>query len=537
MPINRPTRLIVAALLLAWCFDQLFWRKTPGISFPIFTLLCLAAGFWLTWVEKRPIASSSLPVLIPILFFSAMSFLRQEPFTQFLNYTFTLWCLALLSITWMGGKWWQYTLFDHLWSSFRWMGLILAKPPQLLRSPQPANPETDAPTDQPTTSSAAPRRFPSKAIAAILRGLLLALPVVFVLAGLLVQADPVFSRELQRLLKIEKLGEYIFRLVYILIIAYLFSGALLYLLLSSADEKVTSGEKPLVAPFLGWLEAATLLFSVDLLYAFFVAVQFKYFFGGQANINLEGFTYAEYARRGFGELVIVAILSLLLFLGLSVITRRKQSWPRRVFSGLGVALVALVGVILVSAFQRLLLYEAAYGFSRLRTYSHVFMFWLGALLLATILLETTGRLRHFALALVIASLGFGATLNLLNVDGFVASQNVARAQQGEALDIPYLVSLSDDSVPTLFRLFHASQLPHSVKDKAGATLACRAALAQGSTPTPWPSLNISQEQARRLLQTYQPELDAYPTSQDAGHWQVFINQFPQNCVQPDYWMD
>jgi hypothetical protein len=43
------------------------------------------------------------------------------------------------------------------------------------------------------------------------------------------------------------------------------------------------------------------LSSVVVLFSAFVIIQFQYFFGGAANISIEGYTYAEYARRGFGE--------------------------------------------------------------------------------------------------------------------------------------------------------------------------------------------------------------------------------------------
>ena len=62
---------------------------------------------------------------------------------------------------------------------------------------------------------------------------------------------------------------------------------------------------------LGIVETATVLSLLDLLFAAFVAVQFRYFFGGKANIpNGRGFEYAEYARHGFFELVWVSVLVL-----------------------------------------------------------------------------------------------------------------------------------------------------------------------------------------------------------------------------------
>ncbi len=45
-----------------------------------------------------------------------------------------------------------------------------------------------------------------------------------------------------------------------------------------------------------------LLGSINLLFAVFISVQFAYLFGGERNIAAQGFTFAEYAHRGFFEL-------------------------------------------------------------------------------------------------------------------------------------------------------------------------------------------------------------------------------------------
>ena len=151
------------------------------------------------------------------------------------------------------------------------------------------------------------------------------MPVVFFLALLLSSADPIFSKELERILNIDQLagicrpgrhhcGDRL--------------SAFGYLSLCIAKEQpadLIGLEKPWFAPFLGFTESSIILGSVNLLFAFFVAVQFKYFFGGQANITLDGYTFAEYARKGFGELITVAVISLMLYLGLSTITRREAN--------------------------------------------------------------------------------------------------------------------------------------------------------------------------------------------------------------------
>ena len=526
MELKHTTRLIVLSLCVAWCFDQLFWKKAPGISFFIFVVLCLAGGALITWWEGYRPAKTSVWLLLPVLFFAAVTFIRQEPFTNAASIVIVLGAMVVLALTWRGGQWLHYSLSDYVMGGLRLSGSALARPTGVLfkkAAPPPAPEGAPAVAETPAAAAALPalaaRR---KTLYAVLRGLLLALPVIAVLAALLAAADPIFSNALSdflRIFRIQNLGEYIFRAIYILIGAYLLVGVYLHAAGPSREEKLIGLEKPWLRPFLGWTEAVVVLGCVDVLFAFFVAFQFRYFFGGATNINLAGYTYAEYARRGFGELVAVAVISLLIFLGLSAIARRSPGRQRRIFSGLGLGLVALVAAILVSAFQRLLLYEAAYSFTRLRTYTHVFMVWLGILLLATVLVELFGRLRAFALALVLVLVGFAASIALLNVDGFIVRENVARAaflptgSEEVELDTGYLVGLSDDAAPALVGEFQSKTLSPTLHDDIGAVLACRAFITQNSYQSlPWPAYHWARSQAITLYAQYSTLLAAYPVT-------------------------
>jgi ABC-type glycerol-3-phosphate transport system permease component len=353
----------------------------------------------------------------------------------------------------------------------------------------------------------------------IVRGIVIALPVIAIFASLLSSADPIFADRFEKFVdwfNIENLPEYIFRLVYILIFAYALAGTFLHAAQKSGED---IEEKSLVPTFLGFTESAIVLGSVVVLFAAFVIIQFQYFFGGQANINIEGYTFSEYARRGFGELVTVAFFSLLLLLGLGAVTRRETENQRRIFSGLGVGLVVLVIVMLVSAFQRLVLYETAYGFSRLRTYTHVFMIWLALLLVAVVVLEMLRRERSIGLAMVLVSLGFVVSLGLLNVDGFIVEQNIKREMRGAAevseqgradLDAQYFLDLSDDSVPGLVSAFLDQSMPAAVNQKVGAALACkRFEREQDARTIPWQAFNFSRFSADRAFEEVNDRLDAY----------------------------
>jgi hypothetical protein len=502
----NPNRFWIIVILLGGTFDFLFWEKPAGVNFFLYVTLCLVTGIYLLWADRLRLARRSSLLLIPIAFLAAMTFLRLEPLTVFLSVAMTLFLMGAFALTYLNGEWIRYTLLDYVFGYLRLFGSMLARPIGFAAQVR---------REQPDVS---PNR--GRHVWPVLRGIVIALPVIAVFASLLSSADPIFADRFEKfieLFRIENLPEYIFRLFYILVFAYALAGIYLHAAQKS-DETVE--EKMLIPPFLGFTESTIVLGSVLVLFTAFVIIQFQYFFGGQANINIEGYTYSEYARRGFGELVAVAFFSLLLLLGLGAVTRRENETQRRAFSGIGAALVGLVIVMLISAFQRLVLYESAYGFSRLRTYTHVFMIWLGLLLVAVVALEILHRERLIALSMVLASLGFVISLNLLNVDAFIVKQNIQRevngstdsssSRSGVDLDANYFLELSDDAVPALVSSFANTSLPVPVREKVGAALACkRYDREQDTRAHPWQSFHLSRFNADRALDEVDVRLEAY----------------------------
>jgi len=514
----NPNRFWFTVILLGWAFDFLFWKKPAGVNFFIYISLCLVTGIFLLKADGLRLAPRSSLLLLPIIFLSAMTFLRQDPMTVFLSVAMTIFLMGVFTITYLGGQWTHFGLIDYFIGYLTLFGSMLARPLGFM---------AEVKREQPDVS---PKR--NSNFMPILRGIVIALPVIAIFASLLSSADPIFADRFKKFIdmfNIDNLPEYIFRLVYILFFAYAIAGTFLHAAQKSNDQVE---EKQRFAPFLGFTESAIVLGSVVILFVAFVAIQFQYFFGGQTNIHIDGYTFAEYARKGFGELVAVAFFSLLLLLGLGAITRRDTESQRRTFSGLGVGLVGLVLVMLVSAFQRLVLYETAYGFSRLRTYTHVFMIWLALLLVTVVVLEIMRRERAAGLAMILAALGFVVSLTLLNVDSFIVKQNVQRELRSVAdksltqgvrveLDAQYFLDLSDDAVPALANAFQNKSLPVAVREKVGAALFCKRYdrdLNEGEIA--WQSFHLSRFTADKIFGDIKKDLDTYKVTDD--QWPVKI---------------
>jgi hypothetical protein len=515
--------MIIIPLVIAWCFDLLFWKKMWGVSFPIMTALTLAGGFGLAAIQGIRPHWRSLLLVIPALFFSIMTVFRAEPFTMALDVMLTILSVTILAASFTGGQWWLYSLTDYIEKGFHFALALITKPFALFAR-TPAADGVTPPNEKPGTGKA------------VLRGILFSIPILLVLAALLASADLVFASNLRgflSLFKVENLGETAFRLFYILVLAFFLAGAYLYAYQDSEDKTLRDKGKPGLPRVLGTVEASVILISINLLFIAFLAIQFRYLFGGQANIHLNGFTYSEYARKGFGELTAVAIITLLLLQGIHSLVKYKEGNRHLGLTGLSMLLVVQVLIILVSAYTRLTLYESAYGFSRLRTYTHVFLFWLGLLLILTASLEIARTTRLFPLAVLLAAFGFAVNLNVISVDATIVRLNMDRATADHvALDVGYLASLSADSVPALARIYQAGDTPAAQKDLAAAALACKVDLLpteKDFTLLPWTSYSFIRAKANALLAALKPDLAGYPVLVDDNGSYVMLGTTRVSC--------
>jgi len=230
--------------------------------------------------------------------------------------------------------------------------------------------------------------------------------------------------------------------------------------------------------------------ALDVLFLAFVLVQLRYLFGGRAHVMAQtGLTYAQYARRGFFELVVVATLVLPLVLMLDWSLRRERPRQLLLFRVLAALLLVFLAVVMASALQRMRLYQREFGLTELRVYTTGFMLWLGlvaAWLGATVL---RGRHRRFAVGALVS--GFVAILaaNALNPDALIARTNLDRPR----VDVHYLGGLSDDAVPTL--VSRLPSLPPALRADLAAELRSRS-----NGTGDWRTWNLSRSNAADVLE-------------------------------------
>ncbi|MFZ0547538.1 MAG: DUF4173 domain-containing protein [Candidatus Promineifilaceae bacterium] len=517
-----PQKILLVAAILGWSFDYLFYGKAIGISLLLFVLMAAAALFFLGSTKTIRPQRRNLWLLLPLLFFAAMAAVRSNPFLILLNVVAALFLLEFVVHFFTSGRLEQLGIFEY--------PLILTW--VAAHSSVQAAPLVPSAVDAPRVGQQVKRN-----LMPVARGLLLALPILLIFTIFLASADQVFAAYINSAFTtnvFDKLFEYAGRGTLIIIVTWVAAGALAYGLVSQSAGRGSATIRQMTGflrrgPSLGFTESAVILSLVNGLFMLFVWIQFAYLFGGRININVDGrpgpFTYAEYARRGFFELVFVAILTLALVLSLHWLTTRAGRGQMFLFNGLSTLMSGLVMVMLVSAFQRLGLYEKVYGYTWLRLWVHTFMIWLGFVfvwflftLWRTVrqpspegLSLRVGVPSYFAFGVFLAAIGFLTTLNLINPDQFIARQNLTRYAETGDLDGYYLTSLTDDGLPVLVPALPT--MPEAERPFLCADLYLRQEKLNEATS--WVSFNIGRYQARQTLnnndwQQYCPPVEELP---------------------------
>ena len=339
------------------------------------------------------------------------------------------------------------------------------------------------------------RELSGKASArAIARAAIVIVPVATLLTVLLGSADPVFRRFVH--------APSVDPNVWPPHLAAIALGAvalatLVAMAVRGPSPAVDAAARPVRAGWARTAEWAGLLAVVDVLFAVFVAIQFTVFFGGRTHVLAQqGLTYAQYARGGFWQLLgATAIAGSVLGFGWLALPRPAPERARRWYRVLAWILLALLGVVLVSAFRRLALYEDAYGLTWLRVLVHTTIVALGVLFVCVAVaigLWRASWLPAAAVAIVAASV---LALNVANLDAQIASANLARAQAGHPLDRMTLRALSADAAGPI-----AASLPSlDARDRAVATsvLSCVAHDRLGDDG--WASFNLGRSRATDVL--------------------------------------
>ncbi len=520
---------LIAAVLVGLAGDLLVRASAgAGINQTILILLLVGAVIGVARLNRVPVNRRNLWILAPILGFAVMFAVRADE---------TSWALNWLAVFLFGALGLVYLFSanaidedatgDHVKAALE--GGIMTTAMPLVIGVEAIGVGWDALKHG---------KLP-KQMGAVVRGLLIAAPIVLVFLVLFAMADAVFAGAINRVIDLldgqiwTQLQWHVFTVG---VIGWVTAGAVaagvgkVVLASTNTDARPAADEaekKPKRQPFLiGTVEATIILGSVAALFAVFVIIQFAYLFGGESTLALSNMTHSQYARRGFFELIAVSLLTLGLVLWLDWVTLRQSNRERLIHRIIATALIVLTGVVLLSAAHRMFLYEQEYGYTHLRLYVHVFIYWMGGVFIAFLLTlyRVRGEKRVFAVGVLVCLIGYLLTMNLFNVEYQIAARNIERHQNGEGvrLDAPYLYSLSVDAVEPMIAFYQslppaAPERVNEIRDTVGQWLARQLnslRLEVGTAPVQLLGFNVARWDAYARLIAIEDTLPEY----DPGYY-------------------
>ena len=277
----------------------------------------------------------------------------------------------------------------------------------------------------------------------VMLGILCAVPVLMVVFPLLISSDAAFEGLISSVFG--NLGSAVLKLILgsitaPLLVAYCFA------LKKNEKHNIASISISGVSP----VGLVSFLGAISFCYLTYLFSQLAYFMSAFGKILPEEYTVAQYARRGFFEMsVIAAINFVLVFLSLIIVKKNEGKAPLSV--KLITAFISLFTIIIIgTAISKMVLYIGSFGMTCLRVLTSAFMIILGITFLALIVRCFVKNVAVLKIALISSAVVLVA-IGYINLEKTIARYNVAAYQSGklETVDVEHIYDMGHSGIEYL----------------------------------------------------------------------------------------
>lgn len=275
----------------------------------------------------------------------------------------------------------------------------------------------------------------------IILGLLIAIPIVSVVSALLLKSDEMFRVMFSFIFDnfISKLLKYILYAV----VGIPLAMAIFSCWYTKYDEeqrykinqnrfgyagvnpnKNKSGAAP-----------AALMYAIAIplcvVYLFYLVSQVAYFISFLAeNLLPKDFTIADYARNGFFELCVVAVINIIIIILLFALTIRTENKLPAGIRAIIVIMSLFTMIFISTALYKMFMYIQQYGYTAMRINTSIFMFFLMIVFVLMITKQFIPKFKLFP-AVIVCMLVFLTGYNLADTDAFIARENIRLFEENQ----------------------------------------------------------------------------------------------------------
>ncbi len=289
-----------------------------------------------------------------------------------------------------------------------------------------------------------------KVIGKALIGLLCAVPVLIVVVPLLISSDDAF-RGMMSSISRNTVSLLIKTAVGLVICPYIISYG--FSLRSARVAKIKGSD------FKGIENVYIISFlsSICACYLLYLFSQLAYFFSAFRGFLPNGeITYAQYARKGFFEMCIIAVINLAIVFSALILAKKKNGKASHSIKALATFISLFTMIIIVTAISKMVLYIDTYGMTVLRITTSAFMIFLSIVFISVILRIYITRINIVKTALITAGCII-LILGTVNVNSVCARYNYESYKSGrlDSIDVEGLYDLGYEGIPYIVKLAEA----------------------------------------------------------------------------------
>ena len=298
----------------------------------------------------------------------------------------------------------------------------------------------------------------------VFKGILITIPIALIIIGMLASADTEFSNALSSIVTVcaKALGN----IKFIEIIARVGITVIVFIYLASFFDNLVSKfkieeEENESKTLKDNTTIKILITTLNIIYLIFAIIQIKAIMVKDININ-----YANYARQGFFQLMIISVINLIMIL----IAKRKDYKDNNYTNKMCLFMIFFTFILIITSAIRMYFYEQAYGYTFLRLAVYIALFTEVILLIPTIL-YVLNKKKHLIKTYFSIIVTIYVIINLVNIDNIIVSRNVTRYLETGKIDMAYIEnSTGTDAVKQIIRILESDKDENGTKQIASIYL-------------------------------------------------------------------